>query len=55
MTVYESDVECTLECDYLTTDDYITLLWTSLSEIPGIAEYLLQIHYEYDIVDLSLI
>ncbi|XP_068191544.1 synaptic vesicle 2-related protein-like [Antennarius striatus] len=37
----QGEPSCYLECHYLTSDDYEDLLWTTLSEFPGISIFLL--------------
>uniref|UniRef100_A0A3Q3LTV0 Synaptic vesicle 2-related protein-like n=1 Tax=Mastacembelus armatus TaxID=205130 RepID=A0A3Q3LTV0_9TELE len=36
---------CSLECTYLTSDDYKDLLWTTLAEFPGLLVILLAVEY----------
>lgn len=31
----KKELRCSLECKYLNSDDYKDLLWTTLSEFPG--------------------
>lgn len=31
----QMELQCSLECKYLNSDDYKDLLWTTLSEFPG--------------------
>ncbi|XP_016894270.1 synaptic vesicle 2-related protein [Cynoglossus semilaevis] len=36
---------CSLECKYLTTDDYKDLLWTTLAEFPGLLVIIFAVEY----------
>ena len=35
----KGEPSCSLECSYLTFDDYKDLLWTTLAEFPGMPNY----------------
>ncbi|XP_068191236.1 synaptic vesicle 2-related protein-like isoform X2 [Antennarius striatus] len=37
----KTEPSCNLECNYLTSDDYKDLLWTTLAEVPGVLVFLL--------------
>lgn len=35
----KKELRCSLECKYLNSDDYKDLLWTTLSEFPGMYKF----------------